>query len=106
VILYANEGHVHQRTPDQQAEQALCLSIVVNAIIAWNTVYIQHVIDELRAGGELITTSEIERISPLAHQHIHLYGHYPFYLVTRPAGHRLRAPAAAPAPAPKTPNRV
>jgi TnpA family transposase len=106
-VFYANEGHVRQRTPDQQAEQALCLSIVVNAIIAWNTVYIQHVLDELRAGGELITTSEIERISPLAHQHIHLYGHYPFDLVTRPAGHRpLRAPAAAPAPALKTPNRV
>ena len=26
--------------------------------------------------GELITTSEIAHISPLAHQHIHLYGHY------------------------------
>jgi TnpA family transposase len=38
-IFYANEGHVRQRTPDQQSEQALCLSIVVNAIIAWNTVY-------------------------------------------------------------------
>jgi hypothetical protein len=35
------------------------------------------VLDELRAAGELITTSEIEHISPLAHQHIHLYGHYP-----------------------------
>ena len=82
-------------------------SIVVNAIIAWNTFYIQRVIDELLAAGELITTSEIEHISPLAHQHIHLYGHYPFNLVTRPAGHRpLRAPAVAPAPAPKTPNRV
>ena len=37
-IFYVNEGHVRQRTPDQQSEQALCLSIVVNAIIAWNTV--------------------------------------------------------------------
>jgi TnpA family transposase len=33
-IFYANEGHVRQRTPDQQSEQPLCLSIVVNAIIA------------------------------------------------------------------------
>ena len=106
-VFYANEGPIRQRTPDQQAEQALCLSIVVNAIIAWNTVYTGRVLDQLRAGGELITTSETERISPLAHQHIHLYGHYPFDLVTRPAGHRpLRTPAATAAPAPKTPNRV
>jgi len=109
-IFYANEGHVRHRTPDQQAQQALCLAIVVNAIIAWNTVYIQRVLDELRAGGELITTSEIEHISPLARQHLHLYGHYPFNLATRPHGHRpLRTPAAAPAPAtpaPETLNRV
>jgi hypothetical protein len=79
----------------------------VNAIITWNTVYTTLVLDELRAGGELITTSEIEHISPLAHQHIHLYGHYPFDLATRPDGHRpLRKPAAAPVPALRTPNRV
>jgi TnpA family transposase len=106
-IFYANEGHVRQRTPEQQTEQALCLSIIVNAIVAWNTVYIQRALDELRAGGELITSSEVERISPLAHQHIHLYGHYPFDLTTRPSGHRpLRAPTTLPAPAPKTLNRV
>ena len=99
-IFYANEGHVRQRTPDQQSEQALCLSIVVNAIIVWNTVYTQRVLDELRAAGELITSSEIEHISPLAHQHIHLYGHYPFDLASRPDGHRpLRTPAATAAPA-------
>ena len=43
--------------PEQQGEQALCLSIVVNAIVAWNTVYTQRVLDELRAAGELITTA-------------------------------------------------
>ncbi|MGZ6637968.1 MAG: Tn3 family transposase [Solirubrobacteraceae bacterium] len=67
--------------------------IVVNAIIAWNTVYTGRVLDELRAAGELITTSEIEHISPLAHQHIHLYGHYPV---------RPRHPTRRPPPAPGT----
>jgi TnpA family transposase len=105
-LFYANDGHVRQRTPEQQAEQALCLSIVCNAITAWNTVYIQRVLDELRAARELITTSEIERISPLAHQHIHLYGHYPFDLATRPNGHRPLRTTRPPAPAPQTLNRV
>jgi len=63
---------------------------------------------ELRAAGELITTSEIEHISPHAHQHIHLYGHYPFDLAGRPDGHRpLRTPAPSPSASPsKTLNRV
>jgi hypothetical protein len=38
---------------------------VGNATIIWNTVYTQRVLAELRAAGELITTSEIEHISPL-----------------------------------------
>ncbi len=57
--MRAGCGHVCQRTPDQQGGQALCLAIVVNAIIAWNTVYTGRVLDDLRANGELITTSEI-----------------------------------------------
>ncbi len=61
-ILYADEGHIRHRTPEQQGEQALCLAIVVNAIIAWNTVYIQDAMDQLRGAGELIMTSEIEHI--------------------------------------------
>jgi TnpA family transposase len=107
-IFYANEGHVRQRTPEQQGEQALCLAIVVNAIIAWNTVYTQRILDELRAAGELITTSEIEHISPLARQHIHLYGHYPFDLAARPDGHRpLRTPTPGALTSPSaTLNRV
>jgi hypothetical protein len=107
-IFYANEGHIRQRTPEQQAEQALCLAIVVNTIIAWNTVYTQRVLDELRAAGELITTSEIEHISPLAHQHIHLYGNYPFDLTSRPDGHRpLRNPPPSASRSPtETLNRV
>jgi len=106
-IFYANEGHIRQRGPEQQGEQALCLAIVVNAILAWNTVYTQHVLDDLRARGQLVTTSEIEHISPLPHQHIHLYGHYPFNTTTRPDGHRpLRPPATTGTPAPAMLNRV
>jgi Tn3 transposase DDE domain len=107
-IFYAGEGHGRHRSPEQQAEQALCLSIVVNAIIVWNTIYTQDAIDQLRAAGELITTSEIEHISPLTRQHIHLHGHYPHNLAARPDGHRpLRIPASDTlTPAPKTPNRV
>jgi TnpA family transposase len=106
-LFYANEGHVRHRTPEQQTGQALCLSVVVNAIIVWNTVYTQRIMDQLRADGQLITTSEIEQISPLPHQHINAYGHHTFNLASRPTGYRpLRAPQQVAPPAAKTPNRV
>jgi Tn3 transposase DDE domain len=106
-LFYANEGHVRHRTPEQQTSQALCLSVVVNAIIVWNTVYTQRVLDQLRADGQLITTSEIEQISPLPYQHINAYGHHAFNLASRPTDYRpLRAPQQVVPPAAKTLNRV
>jgi TnpA family transposase len=106
-IFYANEGQIRQRGPEQQGEQALCLAVVVNAIIVWHTVYTGLALDQLRGNGETISSSEIEHISPLAHQHIHLYGHYPFDLATRPTGHRpLRAASTPPKTTTETLNRV
>lgn len=72
-VSYADQGHVRLRTPtpDQQGEQALCRSIVVNAIIAWNTVCTQRVLDEVRATGELPTSRQIEHVFQLACQQIH-----------------------------------
>jgi TnpA family transposase len=106
-LFYANEGHVRQRTPEQQTEQALCLTIVCNAIIVLNTVYTQRVLDQLRAEGQLITTSETEQISPLPHQHINAYGHHAFDLASRPSAYRpLRSRRDVTPTTAKTPNRV
>jgi TnpA family transposase len=106
-LFYANEGHVRHRTPEQQTGQAICLSVVVNAIIVWNTVYTQRILNQLRADGQLITTSEIEQISPLPHQHINAYGHHTFNLASRPTGYRpLRTPQQVVPPAAETLNRV
>jgi hypothetical protein len=65
------------------------------------------VLDHLRAEGQLITSSEIERISPPSHQHIHAYGHYAFNRAGRPSSYRPpRPPQEAPEPAAETLNRV
>jgi TnpA family transposase len=106
-IFYANEGHLQHPSLDGHSEQALCLAIVVNAIIAWNTVYIQRALDELQASGSVIASSDLARLSPLPRQHINLYGRHTFDIDPMPDGHRpLRAADATSARAPKTPNRV
>ena len=96
VLFYAYQGQSLQRNPDQQAEHALCLTLVVNAIVVWNTVYAQLAIDQLRADGHVITNTDLAGLGLYEHAHLHAYGGYPFDETTRPVGYRpLRHPATA-----------
>ena len=38
-LFFAHEGKVQRRQADQQTNQVLCLNLVTNAIVTWNTVY-------------------------------------------------------------------
>ncbi|SDP28543.1 Transposase and inactivated derivatives, TnpA family [Actinopolyspora xinjiangensis] len=38
-LFFAHDGTMRRRHQEQQTEQALCLSLVTNAIITWNTAY-------------------------------------------------------------------
>jgi TnpA family transposase len=46
-LFFAHEGSVRRRHQEQQTEQALCLSLVVNAIITWNTAYLELALEHL-----------------------------------------------------------
>ena len=43
-----------------------------------NTRYMDLVLDQLRAGGNVLRDEDIERLSPLVHEHINLHGRYYF----------------------------
>ena len=51
-LFFAHEGKVQRRQADQQTNQVLCLNLVTNAIVTWNTVYMNAAIERLRAEGE------------------------------------------------------
>ena len=50
---FAHEGKVQRRQADQQTNQVLCLNLVTNAIVTWNTVYMNAAIERLRAEGRI-----------------------------------------------------
>jgi hypothetical protein len=56
------------------------LGLVVNAICLWNTRYMNLALDSLRAEGIEIADEDVERLSPLRHEHINLLGRYHFTL--------------------------
>ena len=40
-LFFADDGNVRKRPPEEQTDQALCLSLLVDAVILWNTVRYQ-----------------------------------------------------------------
>ena len=51
-----------------------------NAVVLWNTLYMQEALSWIRSNGEEIGVEDIARLSPLMHGHINMLGHYTFTL--------------------------
>ena len=63
-LFFAHQGKVQRRQADQQTNQVLCLNLVTNAIVTWNTVYINAAIERLRAEGRIGRDIDLGHLSP------------------------------------------
>ncbi len=79
-LSIANEGKIRRKTEVEQNNQASCLNLTTNAIVVWNTVYMQAVIDQLRSEGYPIDDNDLAHLSPARYEHINPYGKYSFDL--------------------------
>ena len=66
------------------------MGLVVNAIVLWNTIYMDAALEQLRAEGFDVRDDDVARLSPLAHQHINMLGRYTFTLPDPVARGELR----------------
>lgn len=74
----AHEGAIRRRHLDQQTEQALCLSLVVNAIITFDTVYLQLALDEYVQRHGPVSPEVLAHLSPALMERVNPYGTYTF----------------------------
>lgn len=79
-LFFAREGHVRHRDSDQQTEQALCLSLVTNLIVAWNIEYLARAVAALRSAGETVDDSVLAHLWPTMTGHVRFHGTYAFEL--------------------------
>ncbi len=79
-LFLANEGNIRKRYREEQLNQAACLNLVTNAVVVWNTVYMNEVIAQLRAEGYPVDDVDVAHLSPARYEHINPYGKYPFNL--------------------------
>jgi TnpA family transposase len=83
-IFYANRGEIRKRHEHEQDTQTLCLNLLTNAVIAWNTIYIGHIHQHLANQGTPLADEAIEHTSPTIRAHLNVYGRYDL--------HRIRTP--------------
>jgi TnpA family transposase len=83
-IFHGHRGQLRQRYREGQEDQLGALGLVVNAIVLWNTRYMDSALDELRKEGIPISEDDVKRLSPLGHEHINFLGRYQFNLPELP----------------------
>ncbi len=97
-VFHGKRGELRQRYREGQEDQLGALGLVVNAIILWNTLYINAALEELPTEGYQINPEHVGRLSPLIFDHINLLGRYAFAVpeaVSRGELRPLRKPADA-----------
>jgi TnpA family transposase len=77
-LFFAREGVVSQKYEEGQANQAGCLNLLTNAVIVWNTVYMQAALEAIRREGYPVQEEDLAHLWPIRFAHIHRYGKYEF----------------------------
>ncbi|MDG2669962.1 Tn3 family transposase [Vibrio parahaemolyticus] len=66
------------------------LGLVTNAVVLWNTIYMQAALEHVERQGETLKDEDIARLSPLSHKHVNMLGHYSFTLTEQVLNGELR----------------
>ncbi|PSU44554.1 Tn3 family transposase [Photobacterium frigidiphilum] len=89
VICHGQRGEIRKRYREGQEDQLGALGLVTNAVILWNTIYMQSALDHLQHSIE-IKEEDKARLSPLGYGHINVLGHYSFTLAEQVMKGELR----------------
>jgi len=73
-LLYAHEGAIRSRHLTQQTEQAWCLTVVTNAVVAWTTEYYGLAVEEMRSTGRRVDDDLLAHVSPAHSENINFFG--------------------------------
>jgi len=80
LIFHGRRGQIRQSYREGQEDQlgTLGLVLVLNAVILWNTRYLDAALTELRGCGVSVADEDVQRLSPLVSEHINMLGRYTF----------------------------
>jgi len=76
--FFGQRGKFRDRAFQDQVHRASCLHLLIAAIAAWTTPYVEDAIATVRAAGIDVPEEYIAHILPIAWEHVHLLGQYIF----------------------------
>ncbi|MBV8996082.1 MAG: Tn3 family transposase [Pseudonocardiales bacterium] len=77
-VFHGCRGELREPYHAGMEDQLGALGLVINCITLWNTVYLDAVLDQLRAEGFPVLDADIARLSRYMYAHINVHGHYTF----------------------------
>jgi TnpA family transposase len=77
-IAFARGGRFPDRDYEAQLDRASALSVVINAVVVWNTRYLSAAGELLAARGQPVPEKLWPHVSPLHWDHVNLVGRYRF----------------------------
>ena len=75
-VFFHRQGEIRDRTFENQSFRASGLSLITAAIVHWNTIYLDRVVQRLHAQGTTIPDDLLAHVAPLGWEHIALTGDY------------------------------
>jgi hypothetical protein len=75
-IFHGQRGKLRQRYREGQEDQLGALGLVVNAVVLWNTRYLEAALAKVRATDVVVKPEDVQRLSPLLLDHINVLGRY------------------------------
>nr|WP_308798098.1 Tn3 family transposase [Streptomyces sp. UH6] len=87
-IFHGRAGQLYQRYQRYQEgmHQIGALGLVLNALVLFNTRYMDAALTQLRADGFEVRDEDVPRLSSLVRHHINVLGRYSFQLPDLPGG--------------------
>ena len=83
-LFFAEHGEFLKGDYEEIMNKASCLSLLSNAVTAWNIVEMTKIVDRLRLAGETVEDVALAHVWPLARRHVIPYGTYRFHLDETP----------------------
>lgn len=77
-LCFGYRGELRQSYQEGMEDQLGALGLVLNAVVLWNTTYLNAAIDELREQGYPVLDEDAARLSPLGDTHLNVHGTYSF----------------------------
>ena len=78
-IFHGQRGELRQRYRECKEDDMGALGLVVNAVVLWNTRYLDAALAQVRASGTVVEPEDVVRLSPLLLDHVNVLGRYEFH---------------------------